>query len=116
MSNDDYAIVGLNWLDESGNALGSRTFDGNSSKGVIMNADGTGPGDWTYDNWSLYEASGTVPSGASVAAVSIMGTAVSTNGNDGYVDLVSLNIVPEPSGLGLLGMGTMLLIGLKRYR
>lgn len=116
VSNDDYAIVELNWVDDSGNTLGSQIFDGNDSAGVIFNADGTGPGDWTYDNWSLYEASGNVPAGAFVAEVTIMGAALTTNGNDAYVDLVSLNVVPEPAGMGLLAIGTLMLVGVLRRR
>ena len=114
--NDDYATINLAWADDSGAIASDLTFDGSNNSNVVQNADGTGPGDWTLDNWSLYVAEGTVPADATSAIVTIAGNALTTNGNDAYVDLVSLDIrpIPEPGSIALLGLGAITLLGLGR--
>ena len=108
--NDDHAEVSLEWRDADGMALGGHLFDGDNNMGSVLNADGTGPGDWTIHNWSLYAADGTVPAGAASAAIVIAGSATNSNGNDAYVDLVSLDIVPEPGAAWLLAWGSLFLV------
>jgi hypothetical protein len=99
-----------------GDSLASVIFDGNdqTSPFVVgsMNLDGradpTIPA--TQDNWTLYRASATIPSLAESAMVVIRGIAPpgsATSGNQGFVDLVSLQVVPEPSAAAMLAVGIL---------
>ena len=84
--------------------------------GVTSILDGTtGGADGITNTWDLFSATGTIPTGATTATVRILqATAGASNGNDNYVDLVSLNVVPEPAAFGLLGLGGLMLTQLRK--
>ena len=73
--------------------------------GVAQTLDGTtGGADGITDTWDLFKSNGVFPAGATAATVRIhQATATDSNGNDNYVDLVSLQIIPEPSTVALAG-------------
>ena len=77
----------------------------------------TGGADGVTNTWDLFSATGTIPGGATTATVRILqATAGGSNGNDNYVDLVSLNVVPEPAAFGLLGLGGMMFAGMRNRK
>ena len=95
-SDDNYTILDLEWNDSTsgnGNSLGAVVFDGNDefNPNIVGSADANGLADpgvpWTQDNWSLYQSVGTIPVGARSAIVTYTG-----EGNDAYLDLVSLDL------------------------
>ncbi len=98
----DYALVTLEWNDStsgSGNSVGSIiTFDGNdgASPSIVGSADSNGMPDagvsWPQDNWTFYQSLGTIPVGARSAVITWDGESVENNGNDAYLDLVSLDV------------------------
>ncbi len=99
----DYAEVTLEFFDASSSSLDRVLFDGNSgtSSYIVGSANSSGQADssvaWTQDNWTLYEVSGIVPTGAVQVVVTLSSKSVSSNGNDGYIDLVNLDITAGPS-------------------
>jgi hypothetical protein len=101
----DHAIATLD-----GESLESLLFDGNDQQSPYivgsMNLDGLPDPSIsaTQDNWTLYRALGTIPALASSAAVVIQGADVDGVGNSAHVDLVSLQVVPEPSTFNLSGV------------
>ena len=101
-SDTDYAEVRLEFFNGSSGSLGSFFFDGSNggSSYIVGSANSSGVADpsvtWTLYNWTLYEVSGTVPSGAVNAVVTLTSNSVSGNGNDSYIDLVNLDIGVEP--------------------
>jgi hypothetical protein len=110
LGDNDHAVVGLEFFtgpNASGTSLGSLSFDGNDQQSpyVVGSLNLNGLADpsipATQDNWTLYEAYGTIPLGAHSAAVVISSPIIegTNNAQDAYVDLVSLQVVPEPSGL-----------------
>ncbi len=100
---NDYAEVRLEFFNSSSGSLGSFFFDGNngSSSYIVGSANSSGVADpsvaWTLHNWTLYEVSGIVPSGAVNAVVTLSSNSVSGNANDSYIDLVNLDIATGPS-------------------
>ena len=98
----DYAVLSLEWFSTTsgtGTSLGTTiTFDGNDEfdTNIVGSADASGLADagtaWTQDNWTLYQSTGTIPVGARSAAIVWDGESVTNNGNDAYVDLVSLDL------------------------
>jgi hypothetical protein len=112
----DFAIVRLEFFSGPngvGDSLGSVSFDGNDqqSEFIIGSANALGLADpsvsATQDNWTLYRATGAIPLLASSAVVTIHGETVVPQGfvNNAYVDLVSLQVVPEPTSLILAAVG-----------
>ena len=93
----DYGVVQVDFLDAAG---GSLAIDAIDNEGDTM-------------AWVSRESTGMIPMGASTARVSVWGTALS-GGPDGYVDNVNLSIVPEPTSLGLLGLGALSLFSWRR--
>lgn len=80
-------------------------FDGSDfSLGVSATLDGSSGGDdGLIDTWDLFTESSLIPSGARKATVRILQTSAGSNGNDNYVDLVSLDVsAGSGSGLRLL--------------
>ena len=97
----DYPVVMIEFFDGasgSGGLLGYVEFNGNDvgSIYIVGSANDYGLADpavaWTQDNWTFYEAADIIPSGTNSAVVTISSNSVSSNGNDAYVDLVSLEI------------------------
>ena len=114
-SDNDYAVVKLEFFSEpdaAGTSLGSFSFDGNDQQSALIvgSANIEGQADpnvlATQDNWTFYRTRGTIPDSASSASVSIAGRAVAGTGfvNHGFVDLVSLHVVPEPSSAVLTAL------------
>jgi hypothetical protein len=114
----DYAIVTLEFFDTPGAMglpFGEVEFLGNDQVSPFIVgslnlegfADPTIPA--TKDNWTLYRASSEIPTSAQSAAITIR------SGVDiyGYVDLVSLQVIPEPATL-LLVAACILLLALWR--
>jgi hypothetical protein len=115
----DYAIVSLEFFDQSqanGTSLGEVVFDGNdqSSPFIVGSLNLMGDADVTIsatqDNWTLYRTTGTIPADAISAAIVIQGVGIRGGGNDAYVDLVSLQVVPEMSSAWLLALTASLLL------
>jgi hypothetical protein len=116
LEDPDYAILSLDFFADPnaiGDPLGSIIFDGSDQTSPFivgsMNLDGfadktIGP---TQDNWTLYQADEIIPSSAQSAAVVIRGVSPpgTISGNVGFVDLVSLQLVPEPAAGILLLSG-----------
>jgi hypothetical protein len=113
LNDTDYAIVSVEFFSEangSGESLASAIFDGNDSMSTLivgsLNAEGVAdpavPA--TQDNWTSYRATGIIPEFAQSAAIVIRGATISGSGRSGYVDLVSLQVVPEPTSVILLAM------------
>jgi len=76
--------------------------DSDLSLGVAATLDGiTGGDDGLIDTWDLFTESGFIPSGARKATVRILQTSAGSNGNDNYVDLVSLDVTAGPGKLQL---------------
>jgi hypothetical protein len=121
----DHAVVSIEFFtgpQVSGSSLGSVAFDGNDQTSPFivgsLNLDGfadpaISP---TQDNWTLYRATGTLPPDVESAAVVIRSVEVTgtNNGEDAYVDLVSLQVVPEPATTGLLVAGILACAGMLR--
>jgi hypothetical protein len=117
----DFALVTMEFFsgpDATGDGLGSILFDGNDQQSVFIvgSANTQGLPDVaipaSQDNWTFYRASGVVPTLAASAAIRIEGRSVNATGfvNDGYVDLVSLQVIPEPStAVMLIGLFPILL-------
>jgi hypothetical protein len=120
----DYPIVTLEFFDDlnaSGELLGSIVFDGNdqTSTDIVGSLDLEGFADpsitATQDNWTLYRSNGRIPLTAGSAAVIVQSATVTgVNGNDAFVDLVSLQVVPEPATTGLLVAGILACAGMLR--
>jgi hypothetical protein len=97
-SDSDYAEVRLEFFDASNGSLETVFFDGNNggSSYVVGSANASGLADpavtWTQDNWTLYEASGYIPSSAVSVVITLSSNSVSANGNDSYIDLVNFEI------------------------
>jgi hypothetical protein len=120
-SDIDYAVVSLEFFtgpDGMGDSLGTVLFDGNDqeSEYIVGSMSVEGLADpliaATQDNWTFYRTAGTIPSFASSAAVVIRSAREGGVGVDAYVDLVSLQIVPEPAtaamfALGILGLAVL---------
>jgi hypothetical protein len=91
----DYSVLTVDFLDASGNIVGSSTPLGGHD---FVAAIPTGPspsGKYTNaKDWAQDKQSATIPSGARTAQVVIVATAVAGQ-PDGYVDLVSLDISPS---------------------
>ncbi|MCP4728850.1 MAG: hypothetical protein GY872_02130 [Roseibacillus sp.] len=72
------------------------------SLGVAATLDGiSGGDDGLIDTWDLFTESAFIPSGARKATVRILQTSAGSNGNDNYVDLVSLDVTAGPGKLQL---------------
>ena len=122
----DYAIVSLRFFtgsDASGNLLSEAVFDGNDQQSpfIVGSADEQGKADpivpATQDNWTLYRAEGIIPPVVNSAAVVLRtATVTGVNGDHGFVDLVSLEIVPEPATSMLAFALLPLAYGLTRCR
>lgn len=97
---NDYAVVTVNYLDSLNAAVGTPLAIGSSA---FVTALSGGGGSRAWGETSL---SGLIPSGARSFSVSIT-EAKTPQGNfiDGYVDNVSVSVIPEPSTclLGLAG-------------
>jgi hypothetical protein len=124
---DDFAVVALEFFDApdaTGGSLGELIFNGNDQQSpfIVGSANEEGLADpsiaATQDNWTLYRTSGLIPDGAVSASVSIAGRAVTGRGfvNDGFVDLVSLQVVPEPASVVLLLLGLLPALPACRFR
>ncbi len=107
----DYAIVSLDFYDgpdATGALLGQVAFDGDdqASPFIVGSLNLEGYADplipATQDNWTLYRTAGIVPATAASATVVIRGAGITGGGNNGYVDLVSLQVIPEPASVFLL--------------
>jgi hypothetical protein len=101
--NDDFAEVRLEFFDAGDASVSSVVFfDGNngSSSYIIGSANAAGLADpsvgWTLFNWTQYEAAGTIPVDAASAKITLTSNATGSNGNDAYVDLVSLRAGAAP--------------------
>lgn len=83
----DTATIDLSYWDAAGGASGA-----GSQIGSTITLDGTtGGGDGITDTWDFFTDTGQVPTGTVSASVRInQATATTSNGNDNYVDLVSL--------------------------
>ena len=69
--------------------------------------------------WNLNSLSGSVPVGTTSVRLSLYGISSDpTRGGDGYMDNVDFRIngVPEPSSIGLIGMGLAAAAGIARRR
>lgn len=109
---DDYAVLTLQFFDGGGGQVGSTdTFDGNLLINFVQTAGGEAA---DQDNWKLYQTNGLIPVGAVSSVVMISSATTSANGNDAYVDLVSLDVVPEPASLALFGLGGLAMLRRKR--
>ena len=99
-SQGDFGTVSVEFLDAAGMSLGVTS---------IVDSDTT--------TWTRESAQGVIPASASVARVSAYGTALG-GGPDGYIDNISLSVVPEPAGLGLslIGLGGISLWRRRRSR
>jgi hypothetical protein len=111
LNDTDYAIVSLEFFsgaDGTGESLGSATFDGNDAMSpfIVGSLNAEGVADPTVpasqDNWTFYRTTGLIPELAQSAAVVIRGATISGSGRSGYVDLVSLQVVPEPGSRALV--------------
>jgi hypothetical protein len=121
----DYAIVSLEFFggaEATGDPLGTILFDGNDQQSAhivgSMNIDGLPDPTIaaTQDNWTLYRAQGVVPEMAASAAVVIRSANVSSVGDDAYVDLVSQQVVPEPTSASTLALGILVLAISRRMK
>jgi hypothetical protein len=110
-ANTDFATVELEFFggpEATGDSLGSVLFDGNNQQSPLivgsMNLEGfPDPAiPATQDNWTFYRGSATIPTLAASAAVVIRGANATGVGSDAYVDLVSLQVIPEPTSAVLL--------------
>ena len=101
-SDTDYAVLELEWNDSTsgnGSVVGTPVvFDGSDEFGqfIVGSADANGDPDatvaWTQDNWTLHRGTGLIPTGTRSAVVRYQGMSESNNGNDAYLDLVSLDL------------------------
>lgn len=76
----------------------------------------TGGADGISNTWDLFSANGSIPADASTATINILQATVSANGNDNYVDLVSLDVVPEPGTFAIFALGSLSTLGLLRRK
>jgi hypothetical protein len=101
----DYAIVSAEFFandDATGDSLGTIEFDGNDQQSTFIAgsaneeglADPTVPA--TKANWTLYRAIGEIPVNAASAAVVLRNGITGVNADNGYVDLVSLQVLSDP--------------------
>ncbi len=87
----DTGLLELEFFDASDLSLGvAATLDGSS-----------GGADGLIDTWDLFTESAFIPAGARKATVRILQTSAGSNGNDNYVDLVSLDVSAGPGKLQL---------------
>jgi hypothetical protein len=120
-SNPEYPGIELRFFDtlNSGGAqVGSTVSFGATDSGGLYNAgwDGTGArpaADTDQYTWTYYQVPGQVPVGARRAEVTIVQLGSLAGSPDTYVDVVSLDVVPEPS---VLTLGGLALLGLLRRR
>jgi hypothetical protein len=89
LGNNDYSSLTLQFLDATTNGIGSPVVIGGAVF-VAALPGGTGPRAWGQDT-----KSGLVPPGARFAAITSASTALS-GAPDGYVDLVSLDVIVAP--------------------
>ena len=121
-SNPEYPGIELKFFDtdDSGGAqVGSTVSFGAPDPGGLYNAgwDGTGArplADTDQYTWTYYQSADTVPTGARRAEVTILRLGDQAGSPDTYVDVVSLDVVPEPSST--LPLGALLSLGLLRRR
>lgn len=105
----DYTILSIEWFDApdgGGESLALETLvDGSIDLGVTESIDGDlppGPATaWTKVNWSHYILSGNVPLGAMSFQIIYGGDG--DNGNDAYVELLQLDLLPPPDTLKWTG-------------
>jgi hypothetical protein len=113
----DYATVFLRFFDGSSTPLGSPVSIGGAAFTAALGSGNNG----SYPdarNWGADSLAGLVPANARFAQLSVqeVKTAVGT-AIDGYLDNISLNVdIPEPSSLGLWGLGAGLLAFLRKRR
>jgi hypothetical protein len=96
LTQGDYSEVTLQFLDQTANAVGSPVILGGAS--FITNLP-TGANS-KYPNakqWGQDSKAGTIPTGARTARVTVAATSIS-GAPDGYVDLVSLDVVDTSLG------------------
>jgi hypothetical protein len=93
----DYSDLTLQFLNESGDVVGSPIALGGME---FVAGIPTGPNSKYPDakQWSQDRESGAIPAGARAARVTIASTLLSGLGADGYVDLVSLDVVDTAVG------------------
>jgi hypothetical protein len=94
-----------------------QVFCNNSGGGVISG--GTGLlGNYTPANWTTYSGSFTAPAGTDHLTIQFMANTGAAVGSTSkmHVDNVVLNAIPEPSTVGLVGLGLISLLGLRRRK
>ena len=97
----DYADISIEYFyDGTVGSLGGYTLEGDTVADMVINADGSDATGWTHYNWTQYGTTTIVP----VNALSAVVTAGQGSGNDTYVDLISLDVVPEPGTLGMVAV------------
>jgi hypothetical protein len=109
-ANGEYPGIELRFfdaIDTGGNQVGTTVSFDATSTGGLYNAgwDGTGArpaADTDQYTWTYYQSPGTVPVGARRAEVTIVQLGTLSGSPDTYVDVVSLDVVPEPSSFMLL--------------
>ena len=102
------------WSASDDSAILELEFD---NAGVVATFDGTtGGADGQIGTWDRFAAGGNFPAGATTATVRILQATLTANGNDNYVDLVSLRVVPEPTSIALLGVGVCATAALRRRK
>ena len=123
---DEFTSFDIEWFDGAGgtgSSLGvQQLVTGETAANAVSVINGStleaGTANWNSLNWSNYETSGTVATGAASFIISYNGEDltggknVGQSTNDAYSDNLNLTItaVPEPSSAALLGLGGLALI------
>jgi hypothetical protein len=113
LQQNDSSFVRVRFLDAGAMELGTDEVGGDAFVLSLPLSAGSPFGDLQRD-WGQDASSGMVPVGTVTVEIQVGSSDADTN-HDGYVDLVSFTIIPEPSSFGLLVAGGLALLLVGRH-